>query len=107
MHPDERKVIEAFVDEVLSRPDHSLTLFDGDEYPVENSRDREAILSAMGTVNDEVLAVFANGKSVGAVRFVYGNSPWEVICNYTISLEYLMPATQQVEEKLMQDAGVL
>lgn len=57
------------------------------------TQDYKAIMAAMFSVDDEWLFVFKSGKSknhFGWVRFIYGNSGWDVTNDYTTNLEYVM-----------------
>ena len=67
-----------------------ISVFDGEETTVEFSRDIETITNALKTTDEDYLICYKNPKSGFVddwVRFVYGNSPWEVICDYNVGLD--------------------
>jgi hypothetical protein len=80
----------------------ALGVNDGEEVTIKNSIDAAAVLKAMQTTDDDYLLAYRDGKQVGWVRFVYGNSGWDVICDYTMNLEDALQETtlfaEQIEE---------
>lgn len=54
--------------------------------------DKSSAVNEVMSCDDGYFLVFAEGESqrVGWVWFVFGNSPEEVICDYTISLEHVI-----------------
>ena len=56
----------------------------GDEpEPVRNETEALAIITDL----DDAFLVVTRGEESGWVRFVMGNEPYEVVCDYTINLE--------------------
>jgi hypothetical protein len=91
----ERMVAMRAVDACLAAG-YALDVINGDaEGPLPSpTRDRVAILSAMGECDEEFLAVHeaeagteGQPRRVGWVRFIYGNSGYDVISDYTVNLE--------------------
>jgi hypothetical protein len=77
----------------------------GDEYEYKGA-DRRACLATMFATDDERLYLFtaeqaARGfkRSAGWVYFVYGNSGWDVISDYTTNLENLLAPALKLAEK--------
>ncbi len=62
----------------------------GDKHEISRSTDAEVILAAMFAADEDLLFMRKDGKEVGWVRFVYGNDGWDVIADYTCSLEHIM-----------------
>ena len=62
---------------------------ENNEYEIERSQDREAILAAMYLTDEDRLYVHEAGqeKPHAWVYFVYGNDGWDVINDYTVNLE--------------------
>ncbi len=65
-------------------------VYDGERVPVSN--ETEAI-DAVTAVDDSWLHV-RKGTEKGAVRFVLGNDPEEVVCDYTVNLTCLDTLTE-------------
>jgi hypothetical protein len=67
-----------------------------DPRPEKPTADRAAILAEMMEVDDEFLGVWfghppaGDPRSNAWVRFVYGNGGWDVISDYTMSLETVL-----------------
>jgi hypothetical protein len=62
----------------------------GDEpEPVRNETEAMAIITNL----DDAFLVVTRGEESGWVRFVMGNDPEEVVCDYTINLECVQRLT--------------
>ena len=72
----------------------------GDEFEFEHSTDFKFITGEMHATDQERLHLSQDGKHIGWVFFVYGNDGWDVICDYTVSLEHLMPEVSQLSARL-------
>jgi hypothetical protein len=88
---DERRIVRATVDALLSA---GMALFvdgQGDENrPAAPTTDRAAILAELMEMDDEFLIAVRPTDAPGTgrfVRFVYGNDGFDVISDYTVSLE--------------------
>ena len=77
---------------------------DGEEWTLKKSNDFKAIKSALFTTDEDLVIFHLNtdGKSVGAVAFVYGNDPSEVVSDFSASKDnfaafeaFLQPITAQ------------
>ena len=95
---DEYAIMSATVDALLAAG-FPLTVFDGEEDTVKASRDREAILNALRTTDDDYLIV-EDGSKTKWVRFVYGNSGWDVINDYSTSLERILAPVNALADSL-------
>jgi hypothetical protein len=107
----EREILSAFIDSALAAGKRlAVSLergYDVDEMLL-GSVDKNAVLDA-ATAGDEchVFVQRADGPTVsdgrvvseGWVYFVFGNDGWDVISDYTTSLEYLMEAANAVAER--------
>jgi hypothetical protein len=89
-----REVIRCLVD-----AGYTVSVFDGEDYPVRKSTSKRAIFDALAqTDNDKLVARDKDGKKVGWVWLVYGNEPCELIADYTLNLEeVIQPAIDKAE----------
>lgn len=96
----ERKIAGAFISEAIKQG-YSMTVNNGgDTDEIEPTADKRTILDAMFATDDEHLIVYAGGKRIGWVRFIYGNGGWDVISDYTTNLEHLMGPANTLAAKL-------
>jgi hypothetical protein len=51
---------------------------------------RKSVLAAMFQGDEDRLFLYKNGKIVGWVYLVYGNSGWDVLSDYSVNLEKLI-----------------
>jgi hypothetical protein len=89
--------IAAEVAEKLIEAGYYVSVFDCEEFTLIDSRDVNKIVEAMFTTDDDRLYVRkVKGQRDpetkrrvfdGWIWFVYGNSGWDVICDYTTNLE--------------------
>lgn len=79
----ERKVIRAMCEAAIEAG-FQLSYFDGEEWPVKNSRNLSDIMAEThGTDCAAIRVSRANGDRIGTFDIVYGNSPSEVIADYS------------------------
>ena len=85
----ERKIVLRLIDDLLAAG-CELSVFDGEElYP--STTDRAAVIDAvMNTDADTLMVRRARDGLKGWVELVYGNDGWDVISDYTVSLEPLL-----------------
>lgn len=90
-----------------------VTVFDCEEYTLTDSGDVESILAAVFTTDDDRLYVRKvaaetpathDSEFFGWVWFVYGNSGWDVISDYTTNLESLLEPVNAFAEEI--DSGI-
>lgn len=95
----ERKIAEALIQQSLDAGYHISVNNGGDEDEIKPSHDKKKILDAMFATDEEHL-IFYNeeGKRVGWVYFVYGNSGWDVISDYTTNLDHVMSEANKVSD---------
>lgn len=107
MTPDnyvEREIASRIVDALLSHPDWQISIRDGiysdGQWVLKSSRDKTAILGAMFSTDDDLISVFAPGKGNAWIALIYGNG-WDVIHDYTISMEAtLAPVQTWIDEQI-------
>jgi hypothetical protein len=89
MNTDERFVVKQIVGRALDKG-YLLSVFDGEEAPIQRSDDLEAVMAELGHCDEEWLYVQnADGKQIGVIYLVYGNDPDEVVCDCTDKPEIL------------------
>ncbi len=95
-------IMGATVDALLTAG-YALTVFDGEEETVQRSRDRQAILGAMRTTDDDFLLVegFSTGHKRPWIRFVYGNGGWDVLADHSMSLEKILEPVNALADSLV------
>jgi hypothetical protein len=101
----ERQIVMAFLSQAL-REGHNISVHDGDEVTLWNSRSLGDIMAAMFTTDEDHVYLDAisnehNGppaKLLGEVYFVYGNSGPDVICDYHTSIEPLLADAHKLAE---------
>lgn len=104
----ERKIIHKLVDDALAAG-YSISVTDGEETTVTQSRDRAVILGAMATTGEDVLTIWdpnagatvGVSKRLGAVWFIYGNDA-DIISDYTVNaaMESLLAGAEALAETL-------
>ena len=96
LKPSEQQTAARVVDDLLAAG-YSLGVFDGEEITVKRSTDRQAILEAMGTTEEDYIKVYPmeprRTAAIGWVRFVWGNEDWVAICDHTTNLEAVLAPT--------------
>lgn len=85
----ETKIAKKAICELI-KAGYTLGVHDGEELVLGNCTDQKALIEAMQSVDEEHLMVYKDNKRVGWVFFVYGNSGWDVIADYTTNLESVM-----------------
>lgn len=70
--PTEKSVAAALVDAALSRG-LTVSVCDGEAYPVKRSTDRAAILAALWSTDEDRLILRRDGALVGWILLVWGN----------------------------------
>jgi len=94
----EKQIARAFVKEVLATG-CTISVHDGEEFPVKRSKDAKEILDAMMSTDEDRLYVRKDGDLIGVAQFVYGNDGWDVLANYHVSLEPYMTAVNKIVQK--------
>ena len=82
----EREICTAVLDALLAAGFEISVDNGGEEFELENSADRDAILKAMFLADEDRLYAIKNKQHIGWVYFVYGNDGWDVLSDYTVNL---------------------
>lgn len=97
-HPIEARIARFTIRTMLAAG-FSVSVNDGEEITVRKSRKAREIAAAMNSTDEDYLIIHREGEQNGWIRFVYGNEPEVVICDYTTSLEPQMIAVNAYAEK--------
>lgn len=97
----ELAIVRKLVTDVIAAG-HSITVYDGEDRPVKRSKDVDLIMDHAFSVDECWLNIRALRDSgvLGTVLLVYGNSGWDVISDYHISLENLLKPVNEYAEQL-------
>ena len=83
----ERVIVRKIVSDALER-EWLASVFDGEEWTVRKSPNIDEIMESLGTTDeDQIVFRTIDGEKVGWMYLVYGNSPEEVVCDYTANEE--------------------
>lgn len=93
------KAIAKLVISAMLKAQYKMRVFDGEEYVTEKTDSKADLLKAMFATDEETLTVYDNGKCIGQIQFVYGNDGYDVISDYSTSLEAdLKPVFARIEK---------
>lgn len=83
----ERKIVTRLVDVVLATG-YTISVHDGEAFPVKRSSDRATILAGIGSTDVDTLVLrgAGTGDLIGNVLLVYGNEPGVVISDHSDNL---------------------
>ncbi len=103
-------LLRALVDELLEQGLSAWVSYDrgwdrkseGGDMDDTLTTDREALLKALGECDEEHLFIGKDGKEIGYIFLVYGNSPGELISDYTTNLEKFMAKTNELANRQME-----
>jgi hypothetical protein len=97
----ERKIITKLMKEAIKQG-YSVSVFDGEEYAVEQSTDIELLKKEiMATDTDSIELYHANGTMFGSVLAVYGNDGYDVMADSSNSPafnEFLKPIEEYADK---------
>lgn len=89
MNTEERFVVKQIVGRALDKG-YLLSVDDGEDVPIQNSDDPEAVMAELGHCDEEWLLVAnEDRKQIGVIYLVYGNDPDEVVADCTDKPEIL------------------
>lgn len=86
---------------------HHVSVNDGEETTLRLSRDPAAIYAAMFTTDeDRLIANDEHGNRVGWIYFVYGNSGWDTLNDWTTDLDGALKPTLTLVDDLQTREGI-
>jgi hypothetical protein len=97
----DRMIVRKVVIDALAAG-YTLSVNDGgDELAIKNSTSRKAVMAALINTDEDYLIFRRPGvKGHGWVRFIYGESGWDVICDYSTDLDDVLAGANALAEKL-------
>ena len=97
----EKKIFSKVVKTALDEG-YSLSVFDGEDYPVKESYKYSEIMAEFSTTDEDYLVIHDMDKKIGWVKFVYGNDGYDVISDYTYNetMENLLIPAEELANKL-------
>lgn len=91
----ENTIIRVFIREALNRG-HTLTVTTYGEDEITRSSQINKIVNALRSTDYDKLRVHDGEQYIGSVLLVWGNDPYEVISDYSLSIEDMVkPAIQK------------
>jgi len=96
----ERMVAEKLVTDAL-KTEYAITIRDGEEFTLRRSKEKNAILEAMCTTDEDYLYFSLDGQNIGWVRLIWGNEE-DVISDYTTDprIERLLKGAEKLANTL-------
>jgi hypothetical protein len=79
---------------------YSISLHDGEDIVVSSSTVCTDILNAMFSVDEETLLVYTPEGNCRMVQFVYGNDGYDVVSDYSVSLEKTLKNSRKLADQL-------
>jgi len=93
----ERRIVTALIDRALAEG-YELSVDDGDsQHPW--TTNRTEVIDNIMEADEDRLYLRKDGHTAG-VLLVYGNSGWDVICDYNVSLEALLEPINTLTDNL-------
>ena len=94
----ENTIIRVFIREALQHG-HTITVTTYGEDEITRSNKINKIVGALRSTDYDNLRVHDGNKYIGGVLLVWGNDPWEVISDYSVSIEDMVePAMEKSRE---------
>lgn len=99
MQTMQNQVLRSLIAELLEQG-FSLTVDDGEDYPVVKSTDADEVFDALQSVDEEHLRVYKNDNLYAIVFLVYGNDGYDVIADCHTKLSAHMVKTSALIDEL-------
>lgn len=99
----EKSVVRAIVRHAI-KTGHTVSLYNGEEWAVKLSNSEREVMAEVYATDEETLKFRKDGKVIGSVYLVYGNSAGEVMADCTASPEVeaiLAPANRRMDRYAM------
>lgn len=81
----EMKICSAVIDSLIAAG-YKVGVNDGEDTTIKNSTDKEALMKAVFTTDEDYILAYKDNKQIGWVRLIYGNCA-DLISDYTCNLE--------------------
>jgi hypothetical protein len=80
---DDESALRALLADILARG-YSVSVNDGEAWPVKRSRDAAAVFEAASAVEEASLRIYSEaGETFGTFLIIFGNCPDELIADYS------------------------
>lgn len=97
----EKRIAKAVINAALAAG-YTVSVCDGEDFPIKRSANAAAILASMFSTDGDALRLRKDGRYVGTVFLVYGNDGWDVIADHSLSLSELIdPITSKASEGVL------
>ena len=102
-HRHERAIAERLVTDAIALG-YQVSVNDGEEWTVKRSTDSKAIMAALFSTDEDYIRIRKDGEetSVGTFTLIYGNDGWDVIADWSYSVE-----TEAVMQRIQRGASEL
>lgn len=100
----EKRIVKKVVEDALAAGYDVSVHNGGDDYEYTGT-DKKRILEELFACDEEWLCLHKNGKYVGQVYFIYGNDGYDVICDYSVSLNDVLKGANELANKLANQYG--
>ncbi len=94
------KLIAQKTIEVAISHGYELRVNDGEEIVTPLTQDKNILIKAMFSTDEDYLLFYRDGKRAGYAFFVYGNDGVDVISDYSLSIEAVMKEIDAYVESL-------
>lgn len=84
---------------------YSVAVYDGEEIAQEDTTDINKIKDALFATDEDHLMAYKDGSLRGSVSLIYGNDGWDVMADYSTSLEPALLAANELADKLEKQYG--
>ena len=102
-HRHERAIAERLVTDAIAQG-YQVSVNDGEAWVVKRSTDSKAIMAALFSTDEDYIRIRKEGEegSVGTFTLIYGNDGWDVIADWSYSVE-----TEAVMQRIQRGASEL
>jgi len=97
----EKRIAKKLVEDALAAG-YTVSVCDGEDYPVKRSSNKKEIMAGVFSCDEEELVFRKDGNLIGRVFLVYGNDGYDVICDYsdTPIMADLLNGANELADKL-------
>lgn len=85
---------------------YTIDVYDGGATALKRSVDPEAIIGAMFSTDSDMLVFYEGDRRQGCVWFVYGNTGWDVVADYSTYLEPILANANKLSDELQDKVDV-
>lgn len=72
------------------------------EYEMDGEKTPEDLKDALFNLDEAHVQLFKDGKCMGCVFLVFGNSGWDLVCDYSCKLEEFLKGVNELADKLSE-----